>query len=70
MNHDCCHCQDYNSSICPDDCFRAQLAKDLEKHWYKYIGISLTYGFLRGTGQCPLNAAVINADDVKEFIDG
>ena len=70
MCHDYCHCQDYNPKECPKDCFRAQLAKDLERR-YDLIGIPLTYGFLRGTGECPLNAIPANEliHMTEEFIN-
>ena len=66
MCHDYCHCQDYNPKECPNDCFRAQLAQDLEKHWHRYVSIPLTYAFLRGTGECPLNAISVN--ELKNII--
>lgn len=28
MNHDACHCFDYDESICPKDCYRAELTQD------------------------------------------
>ena len=69
MCHDSCHCMDYNPKICPDDCFRSKLTRDLELR-PDLIGVPMTYSCLRGTGQCPLNAIEINVDDIKEFMDG
>lgn len=50
MNHDYCHCLDYTSD-CPEECFRAQLEKDIKKNPL-LIGKPLTYGHLGGTSLC------------------
>ena len=55
MNHDYCHCFDFNEKECPKDCFRAQLERDLKKR-HDLIGIPLTYGNLKGTEYCVLTA--------------
>lgn len=51
MNHDYAHCFDWCKN-CPKECFRAQLAEDLEKHKKEFIGIPLTYSFFYGTDEC------------------
>lgn len=53
MNHDYCHCFDFDDKKCPKDCFRAQLERDLMKR-YDLVGIPMTYGNLKGTEYCPM----------------
>ena len=36
MNHDACHCFDYDPAVCPDTCYRAQLTADLKKSHYPW----------------------------------
>lgn len=45
MNHDYCHCLDCDI-YCPDDCFRAQLTRDLKPN--KVV----TFAHLKGTDEC------------------
>lgn len=54
MNHDYCHCFDFDDKKCPKDCFRAQLERDLMKR-YDLVGIPMTYGNLKGTEYCPMD---------------
>lgn len=35
MNHDYAHCKDFQPD-CPQDCFRAQLVRDLQESNYPY----------------------------------
>ena len=45
MNHDYTHCLDYNDD-CPDECFRAQLAKDLKP------GMIVSFASFKDTDEC------------------
>ena len=53
-NHaDYCHCFDYRPDICPEECFRARLTKELkEKPGYPY---PVSYGNFLHSGFCPLD---------------
>lgn len=53
MNHDYCHCFDYNPG-CPESCFRAQLMADIEANRERFVGVPMTYAHLGGTPECPL----------------
>ena len=53
MNHDYAHCLDFKPD-CPRLCFRAQLARDLEKR-KDLIGIPLTFTHFKGTTECERN---------------
>ena len=47
-----CHCFDYQPDICPGECFRARLGKELtEVGSYPY---PVSYGNFRRAGFCPL----------------
>lgn len=50
MNHDYMHCSDFTED-CPEECFRAQLVRDLEEHPQSWI----SFGHLRDTEECWLN---------------
>lgn len=55
-NHnDYCHCLDYKAEICPEDCFRAQLTKELKEAKPPYTHYCMLMGTFRHTGQCPLD---------------
>ena len=45
MNHDYTHCSDYDDT-CPNECFRAQLAKDLKP------GMIVSFASLKDTDEC------------------
>ena len=47
MNHDYAHCWDCTDK-CPNDCFRAQLTRDLKN----YPGMPVTFSSFYGTGDC------------------
>ena len=32
MNHDYAHCADYKKDVCPKECFRGELVRDLGLH--------------------------------------
>lgn len=49
MNHDYAHCLDYQSD-CPEECFRAQLARDLIEH--NLYGIPLLFTHFKNTDEC------------------
>lgn len=53
MNHDYCHCFDYDKS-CPESCFRAELERDLRKPEMiaQLKNIPLSYAHLRDTKMC------------------
>ena len=50
MNHDYAHCADFKDS-CPDDCFRAQLVRDLERYG-DTKGFPVSWIHLEGTEAC------------------
>lgn len=50
MNHDYIHCLDCIND-CPNECFRAQLVRDLDKNPQSWI----SWGHLRDTDECPIN---------------
>ena len=55
MNHDACHCSDYNKTVCPKDCYRAQLTQDLRDIWEsKLHGIPMSFAAFKGTKYCKL----------------
>lgn len=62
MNHDNCHCFDCDDS-CPDDCYRAQLTRDLKP------GMIVTFAHLRGTEECPRNNTETVFRKNEEFSD-
>ena len=50
MNHDYTHCADYNNKVCPKNCFRGELTRDLvNKPW-----LNVSFSNLKGTEDCPL----------------
>lgn len=51
MNHDACHCLDYDKGKCPVDCYRAQLTQELICS--NYQGLSSWSNF-EGTKHCRL----------------
>ena len=50
MNHDYAHCADYKKGICPKECFRGQLVRDLSNRPYLYV----SWMNLKGTDECML----------------
>lgn len=50
MNHDYAHCADFRKD-CPEDCFWAQLVRDLEKTKYP-PGLWISWMYLGGTEDC------------------
>ena len=46
MNHDYTQCIDFTDD-CPKDCFRAQLMRDFELNWKKYINIPISYAHFK-----------------------
>ena len=54
LNHDYCHCFDYDKEKCPEECFRGELVRDL-KNRPDLIGIPMTWSNLRNDPDCPLN---------------
>lgn len=55
MNHDASHCSDYKANICPEDCYRAQLTKDLKLHGDKFGYRDMSFAKFYGTKFCKLN---------------
>lgn len=51
---DFCHCSNYNIDICPEECFRARLTKELKEANPPYPG-RVSIGNFRYSGQCPLD---------------
>ena len=54
MNHDYAHCADFNGS-CPAGCFRAQLARDLERRTDLFY-LPICYAHFGETSECKLKA--------------
>ena len=50
MNHDYAHCADYKRGVCPTECFRGELVRDLPKSHVKYA----TFANFKGTDECLL----------------
>lgn len=50
---DYCHCGDYKPDICPPECFRAQLTKDLREMDPPYP-YPVSYSNFRKSGHCLL----------------
>ena len=72
MNHDYAHCLDYDSSVCPSDCFRAQLVEDLRKRKDK-VGIPVSWINFRNLSECALNTPkegiMKNGDAIRAMTD-
>ena len=51
---DLCHCSDYNIDICPGECFRARLTKELKEADPPYP-YPVSMGNFRNSGYCPLS---------------
>lgn len=52
MNHDYAHCADYKKEICPKECFRGELVRDLNRVPIQRL-IASWVNF-KGTEECPL----------------
>ena len=50
MNHDYAHCADFTAD-CPEECFRAELVRDLKKRT-DLLGLSFTFTHFKGTEEC------------------
>ena len=50
MNHDYAHCIDCTED-CPEDCFRAQLVRDLRQRT-DLLGLPFTWMSFKGTKEC------------------
>jgi len=50
MNHDATHCFNYDSSVCPKTCYRAQLTEDLKKTNYPW---PVSWSYFKHTDYCP-----------------
>lgn len=53
MNHDYGHCLDCKDD-CPDDCFRAQITRDLKN----YPGMPVTFFTFYGTDECKMTRTI------------
>lgn len=51
MNHDYAHCADF-ADDCPQECFRAQLVRDLENIPIKPIPYWVSWMHFKGTDDC------------------
>ena len=51
MNHDNCHCLDYDEKTCPKKCYRAKLTKDLKDSGYPW---PVSFAHFKGTIYCML----------------
>jgi len=61
MNHDYCHCLDYDKTVCPAGCFRVQLSEDLRNRPELWT-IPLTWAKLRQDKSiCPLKEGENNS---------
>lgn len=70
MNHDYCHCVDYDADLCPQDCFRGQLVKDYNERQKDFIGIPLSWSHLRVTDLCPLyKPKRTHGDEIRAMTD-
>lgn len=56
MNHDYSHCSDYKHGVCPLECFRGMLVRDLDSRTYA------SWISFKGTDECLLT----NKDKDKE----
>ena len=52
MNHDYAHCADYKKGVCPKECFRGELVRDLGLH--PTLRAVVSWMNLKGTEECPL----------------
>ena len=52
MNHDYTHCADYRKDICPRECFRGALVRDLNNH--PTLRAVVSWMNLKGTDECML----------------
>ena len=69
MNHDYCHCLDYDPTVCPKTCFRAQLVEDYRKRSDMH-DIPVTWAKLRNTPYCELiKPRRTNADKIRAMSD-
>lgn len=50
MNHDYSHCTDYKRGICPKECFRGELVRDLNSHPTLFV----SWMNFKGTEECML----------------
>ena len=51
MNHDYTHCWDFDAEVCPKECFRAQLVRDLMCF---HPNIPVSWGRFKNTKECKL----------------
>lgn len=56
MNHDAAHCMDFDKNKCPNECYRAQLTREVEDH-RELWGIPLAYSYFKGTTECPMEVS-------------
>ena len=52
MNHDYAHCADYKKGICPKECFRGELVRDLNR--VPYMRAIVSWMAFKGTEECML----------------
>lgn len=52
MNHDYAHCADYKRCICPKECFRGELVRDLNSH--PTLRLIVSWSNFKGTDECML----------------
>lgn len=52
MNHDYAHCADYKRNICPRECFRGELVRDLSNH--PTYRLMVSWISFKGTEECLL----------------
>ena len=50
MNHDYSHCSDYKHGVCPLECFRGMLVRDLDSRTY------VSWISFKGTDECLLTS--------------
>lgn len=51
MNHDYAHCADYKYGVCPTECFRGQLVRDLKD---APDGFAVTFMSFKDSKECML----------------
>ena len=65
MNHDAAHCADFDQTYCPQQCYRAQLMRDLSRRRNEFIGVPLTYVHFREAGLCQIDFDEVRNEDCE-----
>jgi len=54
MDHDVCHCSDYDPNICPITCYRAQVTQDLRNNLDKLGEDLMSFAHFKNTHYCAI----------------